>query len=50
MIYVGRVKDEFADDDLITEFDLQNAKYFSNIKILRYKKIQKGWHRSPSRR
>jgi len=34
MIYVGRVKDEFADDDLITEFDLQNANYFSNIKIL----------------
>jgi len=34
MIYVGRVKDEFADEDLITEFDLQNANYFSNIKIL----------------
>jgi hypothetical protein len=34
MIYVGKVKDEFADDDLITEFDLQNANYFSNIKIL----------------
>lgn len=34
MIYVGRVKDEFVDDDLIIEFDLQNAKYFSNIKIL----------------
>ena len=34
MIYVGKVKDEFADDDLITEFNLQNANYFSNIKIL----------------
>ena len=34
MIYVGRVKDEFVDDNLITEFDLQNANYFSNIKIL----------------
>ena len=34
MIYVGKVKDEYADEDLIVEFDLQNAKYFSNIKIL----------------
>ncbi len=34
MIYVGRVKDEYADENLITEFGLQNAKYFPNIKIL----------------